>query len=394
MALQCQPQIGCEPYNDTMNSSPDLIVIGGGIIGLTSAYVLANAGVQVAVYDRQDFGREASWAGAGIIPPGDPLRAATPYDHLRALGAVGMPILSSELRELTGIDNGYLRSGGIDFLQVADDYVVPLWQQEAIRYEALSVSQLASREANIASPVGSPYYLPDMAQVRNPRHLRALIAGCERIGVELHASCGLERFLVDGDRITGVQLSTGEVASAGQYLLATGAWSGAILQAFGCTPGVVPVLGQIALLQTNADVLKSILLFGKEYLVPRGDGRILIGSTEEPEAGFAKRTTPEGIESLLAFANHLVPALRDAKLETAWCGLRPGSPDGMPFIGPVPNVRNLFAAIGHYRSGVQLSIGTAQFVKELVMGEVPCVPLSSFALDRKAGRMGRTAFRS
>ena len=171
-------------------------------------------------------------------------------------------------------------------------------------------------------------------------------------------------------------------------------WSGAILQSFGCTPGVVPILGQIALLQTNADVLKSILLFGKEYLVPRGDGRILIGSTEEPEAGFEKRTTPEGIESLLAFAGNLVPALRDATLETAWCGLRPGSPDGMPFIGPVPNVRNLHAAIGHYRSGIQLSIGTAQFVREFVMGDMPCVPLSSFALDRKAGRMARTAFRS
>jgi glycine oxidase len=141
-------------------------------------------------------------------------------------------------------------------------------------------------------------------------------------------------------------------------------------------------LGQIALFRGGS--CSRVLMLGKRYIVPRGDGLTLVGSTEEPEAGFTKRTTPEGIGGLCGFARRVVTALDDAKLEASWAGLRPGSPDGLPFIGAVPGWRNVFVATGHFRAGVQLSIGTAQAVCDLLTGQPPCVPLAF--LSCRAGR--------
>jgi glycine oxidase len=180
--------------------------------------------------------------------------------------------------------------------------------------------------------------------------------------------------------------------TAGRYLLAAGAWSEPLLAQLGHRPRVHPVRGQIALLR--GDTCSRVLMLGKRYLVPRGDGLTLVGSTEEPESGFEKRTTPEGVAGLLAFARATVPALARAALETAWAGLRPGSPDGLPFLGPVPGAEGVFVATGHFRAGVQLSIGTAQAVTELLTDEPPCVDLSAFALDRTPSAGARTAFRS
>src|SRR3954466_12480775 len=126
------------PYNDRMAQHPDVVVIGGGIIGLTAAYFLARDGLTVEGLDRSDLGREASWAGAGILPPGNPERAATPADKLRAIGSARFPAFSAELRDLTGIDNGYRACGGIEFLHPADEYVLPLWDREGVAFELLT----------------------------------------------------------------------------------------------------------------------------------------------------------------------------------------------------------------------------------------------------------------
>jgi glycine oxidase len=135
-------------------------------------------------------------------------------------------------------------------------------------------------------------------------------------------------------------------------------------------------------------------MFGKQYLVPRHEGRLLIGSTEEPEAGFEKANTAEGVAELLSLATRLVPGLAAAELERCWSGLRPGTKDGLPFIGPVPGWDNVFVAAGHFRAGVQLSIGTAQAISELFTGKLTCVPLEAFAVGRRPTSAGMTAFRS
>jgi glycine oxidase len=153
------------------------------------------------------------------------------------------------------------------------------------------------------------------------------------------------------------------------------------LDALGWRLGIRPVRGQIALLNTGTALFQRILLKGKRYLVPRPDGRVLVGSTEE-DAGFDKRTTAGAIHGLLDFAIQMVPSLVDIPLERCWAGLRPGSPDGLPYIGSVPGIDNLFVAAGHFRAGIQLSPATGLVLKELFLGQRLTVGLEPFRLDR------------
>jgi glycine oxidase len=377
-----------------MSKHPDVVVIGGGIIGLTAAYALARAGFAVEVLDRSDLGREASWAGAGIIPPGNPDRAATPVDKLRAIGSVGYPEFSAELRDLTGVDNGYRACGGIEFLQPGDEYALPLWEAEGIAVERLSPAGLKALEPGVGAVPGEPYLLPGCAQVRNPWHMRALVAACEKVGVELRPHEPVAHLVAAGGRVAEVALEDGRSVAAGSVLIAAGAWSGRLLEALGHRPVIYPVRGQIVLLRTPRPVVSRVLMRGKEYLVPRGDGRVLVGSTEEPEAGFAKANTETAVAKLRELAAATVPALAGAEVEKCWAGLRPGSPDGLPYLGPVPGFENAFVATGHFRAGVQLSVGTARVVGELFQEQPTSVPLDAFRLDREPGTGAQPAFRS
>jgi glycine oxidase len=379
-----------------MKEHPDVAIIGGGIIGLTSAYLLAKRGLGVAIYERGETGQEASWAGAGIIPPGNVAGAATAIDQLRAIGSERFPGFSKHLLELTGIDNGYWNCGAIEFLEEHEEgEVSDLWRREGIVFEKLSPAELVRVEPGSGDAPGVPYFLPGCAQVRNPRHLRALAAACRQAGVAIHVhrettSCVMGP---DGRQVQAIEVD-GERHSAGCFVIAAGAWSERLLKPLGATPGVHPVLGQIVLLSTPPGLLQRILMVGKRYLVPRPDGRVLIGSTEEPEAGFEKANTMQATRELLGFAHRLVPALTRAEVVKTWAGLRPGSRDGLPYIGKVPGVDNAFVATGHFRAGVQLSLGTAETVLELVTGQRTSVDLESFALDRPPRSAGVPAFRS
>ena len=236
------------------------------------------------------------------------------------------------------------------------------------------------------------HYLPDLAQLRNPRHVKALLAACQALGVSLRPGCPVFRFQRKGSRILAAETGAGSIA-AKQFLLAAGAWTGALLEPFGIRPQIRPVRGQIALLNTGVPRLRHVISAALRYVVPRADGRVLVGSTEE-DAGFEKRTTAEAIQGLLAFAIDLVPTLATAHLEQSWAGLRPGSPDGLPFLGAVPEAENLYVAAGHFRAGIQLSPATAQVMKELLQGRKPAISLEPFRLDRAPAGRQRVAFRS
>jgi glycine oxidase len=367
-----------------MASSSDVLIVGGGVIGLTAAYFLARERVRVEVVDKSDFGQEASWAGAGILTPGDPAHARTPIDQLRAHSFTYYPRLSAELTELTGIDNGYLRCGGLEFPCEGEEAGVDEWRMEGVRAESVTNHELRRLEPALSTELTRAYYLPDMAQLRNPRHVKALLAACQKLGVRLHAGCAVLGFEQRGDRITAVKTTSGPLA-ASWFVLATGAWTDPLLVQVGWQPGIQPVRGQMALLNTGAPLMARILVQGKRYLVPRPDGRVLAGSTEEI-VGFDKRTTAVAIRDLLAFAMTLVPKLADVPLERSWAGLRPGSPDGLPFLGPVPGFENLLVAAGHFRAGIQWSPMTGILLKELVLGQPLTIPAEPFRLDRPAFR--------
>lgn len=363
----------------------DVAIIGGGVIGLSLAYELAGRGVQVTLMERGELGREASWAGAGILNPGNPKRANDTFSQLRAHGVCLYRTWSERLREETGIDNGYRKCGGLELATDRDGAALlraaaRQWDEEDIRAVKMEHELLTDLEPAIAGAVRLAYYLPDMAQIRNPRHLTALVAACAERGVELRSGVPVSGFEAHRGRVKAVRTIQGPV-TAEAFVVASGAWSAALLAEAGVAVTVKPIRGQIVLLETSQLPFRRIIMHGKRYMVPRPDGKILIGSTEE-DVGFNKSTTAGAVEELLAFACRLVPELRRAAVERAWAGLRPGNPDGLPYLGVAPGYKNLYVAAGHFRSGLQMAPATAVVLAQTMLGEAPLVPLDDCRLDR------------
>ena len=374
-----------------MNQTADILMIGGGVIGLSIAYELAGQGIAVTVVEQGQFGREASWAGAGILPPGNPEFTATPEACLRGHSHALWPRLSAELRETTSIDNGYRVSGGIEVappsvpdagrVRDAFDDEIAAWRTEGVAVEELSAAALREREAALTPSITAAYRLPGMAQVRNPRHLKALLAGCADRGVRLIPGQPVIGFDRGENRIAAAR-TPAETFAAEKFCVAGGAWSRQLLANVGCNIAIEPVRGQIVLLSCQPLPFRHIINCGPRYLVPRPDGRVLVGSTEE-HAGFEKRNTAAAIAELIDFAVDLVPALAGARFEQAWSGLRPGSSDGLPYLGRVPETENLFVAAGHFRSGLQMSPATALVMRQLLLNQPPVFSLEAFGCSRQ-----------
>ena len=357
------------------STSPDVIVIGGGVIGLSIAWELAGQGASVRVLEQGQFGQEASWAGAGILPPGNPEWARTPEARLRAASHILWSDWTERLRAETGIDNGYSRCGGLEVRAsgaASDlDAEIAAWRAEGVVVESPDLDELRDRCPALHPDITSGYILPELGQVRNPRHLKALFAACASRGVDLRAGNPVVTFDRDGDRITAAR-TIGEEHHAAEFVVAGGAWSRELLRQAGHDLAIEPIRGQIVLLEVRPLPFRSVIQVGARYLVPRADGRILIGSTEE-HAGFDKRNTAEAVASLIDFACGLVPALRQARFERCWSGLRPHSPGGLPHIGRLPGTTNLSVAAGHFRAGLQLSPITAVTMANTILGRTPTV---------------------
>jgi len=225
-----------------MGAQCEVLIIGGGVIGLTTAYFLAKDGVHVTMVDRGEFGQESSWAGAGIVSDGNFEHAKSGFDKLRALSARVFPSLSAELRDETGIDNGYILCGGIELESGVDEATIQAWQEEGISFARFSRDELFAHEIAFEPPEAG-YYLPGMAQVRNPRHVRALVAACRLRGVDLIPRCAIEELEVNADKVTAV-VCQNERRTADRFLLCAGAWSDQLLKAFGCKLHIHPVRGQ------------------------------------------------------------------------------------------------------------------------------------------------------
>ena len=366
----------------------DCLVIGGGVIGLTTAWRLAQLGLSVRVVDQSTPGREASWAGAGILPPGYPSpvsgsalaagsspadtfppAVADPLTRLTAITCSLWPEMSAELRTTTGIDNEFHRCGGLELSLGTLEALIAArthWDAIGARTEWLEPSAVRELEPAFSGREAA-FLLPDLCQVRNPRHLAALLRACELAGVEITPNCPVTGWTSHHGRLTTAVTPSGEIA-AGQFCVTAGAWSSQLLARAGVTLEVIPVRGQIVLLEPCEVRLTRVIERDKRYLVPRRDGRLLIGSTEEL-TGFEKGNTDEGVSGLLEFATDICPGLKDARIEKCWSGLRPSAVRGRPFIGPVPGWDNLLVATGHFRSGLHLSPATAEILVSLAQGK-------------------------
>lgn len=376
---------------------PDCCIIGGGIIGLSIARELAGRGRRVRVLARERRRDTASWAAAGIFPPAPD--SADPNAALTALSDRLHRALARELRAETGIDNGLVACGGLHVAAASRlESLRPTaaaWAARGVRVDWLADRELARVEPALAAAVSAGslaggFLLPDEMRIRPPRHLEALERSCLARGVTLEHEVLVTGMEVAGGRVRGLSIESPrgrESVVADCYVLAAGAWTGALAAALGLRIETRPIRGQIALLRLPRQPLGRVVNRGLDYLVPREDGRLLVGSTLE-DAGFDASTVPEEIDRLLAVATELLGGDLAAAVEQTWAGLRPGSVDGLPSIGPAPACDNAFVAGGHFRAGLHQSTGTAVIVADLVEGRTPPLEIAAFAPDRTPGPPG------
>ena len=364
----------------------DVVCVGAGAIGLLIAHDLAERGLRVAILDRGALGREASWAGAGIIPPASFEHASNAYGRLRAISYQRFAELAAEILSSTGIDIGYRRTGGIEIARTPEDVALlnearPLRHTLGVTSESINQERLAEIEPGLNASAAD--WLPELAQIRNPRFLGGLVERCRQLGVTLIEHSPVVDFLRDGDQISAIRTAEGEEIVAGHFVVTAGAWSGELLARFGQSLPIYPVQGQIIVYETPGNDVHHIILEGKRYLVPRDDGLVLIGATEE-EVGFAKQVTDGALEELRAFACDLFPSLSHREIRHAWAGLRPGNKLGHPIIGQLDPLDNLWLATGHFRHGLQQSPGTARLIADWITATPSFAQPGDFAINTPA----------
>jgi len=375
----------------SLNSTYDVLLVGGGVIGLSLAWELSQHGAKVCLVDQGPLGQEASWAGAGMIPAGpskDFWAESTPREQLACLSQTLHAEWHDRLAELTGIDNGYQQSGALYLAESeADakslDRQAELWQQQGIECQPLDAGQLAEFEralAERANRFAAAYFVPQESQLRNPRHVQALIAACLQQGVDMRPGVAVHGFESAGGQIVLAQTS-GDTIQAEQFCLTAGCWTGQLAASLGLDLPIKPIRGQIVLLNGPAGLLGRHVNVGKRYLLPRPDGRLLVGSTME-DVGFLKQNTATATAELLSFAASLLPSTAELPIETSWSGLRPATADGLPFMGRIPKRKNGWIAAGHFRAGLQLSPATAVVMRALMLGETPEVDVAWLGCSR------------
>ncbi len=371
----------------------DVIIIGGGIVGLSCAYRLAKDGLRIALLERGRCGQQASWAGAGIISPCSWHRS----DDLARIhmdAVFGYHEFAAELHERSGIDPLFRRCG--EFRLILDDNRMKMATREVQAIgerttpegrpiaKTLTPAEARELEPNLAGEMLGVQHGRVSAQVRTPRLLEALRECCVALGVGIEEGCEVRALLKDGERVLGVQTHQGE-ARADATVLCAGAWSSQLDPLLAEHMPVHPVRGQILLLKLAEPPFQHIISLEEEhfYMVARDDGHVLVGSTEEHDSGFSKRNTAQAVARLSALAIEYAPILSGASVVRTWAGLRPGTPDRRPFLGFVPGLSNFIAATGNFRAGLATAPIIADIVADLLRKGMCQYNLATAAPGRK-----------
>jgi len=364
-----------QPWPDMISTSsprPDLVVIGGGIIGLSAARAAAGNGLRVRVLERDGFGGGATWAAAGMLSPLAEAGAGGPFLELglRSLRVYGAWV--EELEAASGIPVEFRRGGKLLVARPGGhEEGLPergeLARKHGISTKWLTDGALAREASGLAPEWSSALLIHDDYRVDSRALARALVKAATRDRIALSEGHTVSALLREGDRVVGVALVDGTRIEAGAVLLAAGAWSAQV----GSLPrslGVRPVRGQMLALLPEALPSQRVIEAGGIYLVPRDDGRLLVGATVE-DTGFREGNTALGIRTLLDAATKLAPSLDGARVLEMWSGFRPGTSDGHPILGRYPDVEGLLIATGHYRNGILLAPITARIIGALAAGD-------------------------
>lgn len=372
-------------------SSPDVVIIGAGVCGLGIAWRLAQRGIAVTVLDRGQVGAGASHVAAGMLAacaeaePGEEALVGLGR-HAQAL----WPGFAAELQETTGLDLGLRREGTLVVALTADDrarltHHHAFQQSLGLPLDWLSPAEVRQREPYLAAGLAGAMFSPEDHQV-DPRVLVAALAmAAEAAGAELRPHTAVTAIVTENGRAAGVWLADGTLVSAGTVVLAAGAWSRGIegLPAE-ARPPVRPIKGQVIALQMDsaAPLLSHVVWAPGCYLVPRTDGRLLIGATVE-EKGFDTAITAGGVLSLIEAAWRVLPGIEELPILETTVGHRPGSRDDAPILG-TSEVEGLIYATGHHRNGILLAPVTADAIAQLAAGEGTDPAIEPFGMERFA----------
>ncbi|MES2870915.1 MAG: glycine oxidase ThiO [Pseudomonadota bacterium] len=355
-----------------------VVIVGGGVIGLLTAFNLAAEVEQVILLDRGEVGQESSWAGGGIVSPLYPWRYNGAVTALAHWSQDFYPQLAERLFASTGIDP-QVHTTGLYWLDLDDETEALAWaKREGRPLSAVDISSVEGVVPVLGTGFTRAIYMADVANVRNPRLVKSLKAALQAMpNVTIHEHCEVQGFIREGEKIAGVSTTQGEIRGD-EVVLSAGAWSGELLSGLGIELPVEPVKGQMILYKCAPDFLSCMVLAKGRYAIPRRDGHVLIGSTLEHE-GFDKTPTQTALDSLKASAIELIPALADAQPVAHWAGLRPGSPEGIPYIGRVSGFTGLWLNCGHYRNGLVLAPASCQLFADLLLGREPIIDPTPYA---------------
>ena len=345
----------------------DVAIAGGGLIGASIAFELAEAGLRVALFDRQQPGEGASWAAAGILSPAPENAGMIATVPLGRASLAIYPEFVARVEEISRQSAGYRPKGTLEALfpgeaQAQLSTIVALHHGLGLKAEALSAEDARELEPSLNPDLAAAVLRPDEASVDNRALTQAMLLAAERSGVKIFTGRAVRAVFLSGGRCAGLVVADEKIA-ARWTVVAAGCHSAEIEGAAVYAP-VRPAKGQMVALRSPNVEMQRVLWSDHVYLVPRNDGRIVAGATVE-YVGFEKGVTAGGLEKILAGALELAPALADAQLEETWTGFRPDSPDHLPIIGPT-DVEGLLIATGHFRSGILLAPITARLIREWV----------------------------
>lgn len=348
----------------------DIIVVGAGIAGLTSALALERDGASVVVLDRHYAGTEASWAGGGILCPLYAWRYPMPVLRLAAEGMRRYPAL------LDSLDSPVDPERWVTGMEILD----PLGDGETVESIGATLESVGIAHQWRRQDEAHALWLPEVANVRNPYLLDALTDTLRARGIELREHCAAEGLLLENGRVTGVATGQGEM-QADRVVVTAGAWSESLIP--GLPDGsLFPVRGQMLRLEPRPENgLERILMDEGVYLIPRRDGSVVVGSTVE-NAGFDKTVDESAQARLHATACRLWPQLAGARITHRWAGLRPGSADELPLLGDHPAIGGLWANTGGYRNGLAMAPAAAELLADRMAGRETRLDATPYRLER------------
>jgi len=349
----------------------DVVIVGGGIIGGSIAFELARRNLRVAVLDRQELMHEASWAAAGMLSPAPDNPAAIPLVPLGRASLALYPNFVAAVEEASEMRTGYRTGGALEVLCHGDEErelstLVALHHGLGLACEPLRLEEAREMEPALGRDARAAAFLPDEASVNTRLLTAAVLAAAETAGTTLCPGMEVTSLAKAGDRCIGVRTAEDETISAQHVVLAAGCWTSRISEAAPYAP-TRPVRGQMVALRHAGKPIRRVLRSERGYIVPRDHStpqKLVAGSTLE-NAGYEKAVTSGGLEQILGAVNELAPSLAGAEIVETWSGLRPGTPDQLPIIGPT-DIEGLMIATGHYRNGILLAPVTAKLITEWI----------------------------